>query len=73
MKLLAHVATFLGAAAIGAGVAMLVAPETGEELRARIRIKLQEYGIIPTDDVDELVERIAIELEESNDEEAENE
>ena len=55
--------TFLVGAAVGATA--LLTPTTGEELRERIRLILQKKGIIAADDVDELVELIASEVEES--------
>ena len=49
-------ATFLAGAAVGAVVAALLTPTTGEDLRARIKMMLQKKGIIAADDIDELVE-----------------
>ena len=57
--------TFLVGAAVGAAATALLTPTTGEELRERIRLILQKKGIIAADDVDELVELIASEVEES--------
>ena len=56
-------ATFLAGAAVGAGVAALLTPTTGEDLRARIKMMLQKKGIIAADDIDELVDLIASEVE----------
>ncbi len=56
-------ATFLLGALVGAGVAALLTPTTGPELRDRIRLILQKRGILPTARVDELVEIIASEVE----------
>ena len=56
-------ATFLAGAAIGAVVAALLTPTTGEDLRARIKMMLQKKGIIAADDIDELVDLIASEVE----------
>ncbi len=50
---------------VGAAATALLTPTTGEELRERIRLILQKKGIIAADDVDELVELIASEVEES--------
>ena len=36
---------------------------TGPELRARIKVILQKRGIIAADDIDELVEMIAAQVE----------
>ncbi len=58
--------TFLLGAAIGAAATALLTPVTGEELRARIRMILQKKGIIAADDIDELVEMIATQVEENN-------
>ncbi len=57
--------TFLVGAAVGAAATALLTTTTGEELRERIRLILQKKGIIAADDVDELVELIASEVEES--------
>ena len=56
-------ATFLAGAAVGAVVAALLTPTTGEDLRARIKMILQKKGIIAADDIDELVDLIASEVE----------
>ncbi|MDE6854131.1 MAG: YtxH domain-containing protein [Muribaculaceae bacterium] len=57
--------TFLAGAAVGAAVAALLTPTTGPELRERIKVILQKHGIIPADDIDELVEMIAGQIEEN--------
>ena len=57
--------TFLVGAAVGAAATALLTPTTGAALRERIRLILQKKGIIAADDVDELVELIASEVEES--------
>lgn len=59
-------ATFLLGAAIGAAATALFTPVTGEELRARIRVILQKKGIIAADEIDDLVEMIATQVEEKN-------
>jgi len=46
-------------------VTALLTPTTGDELRERIKLILQKKGIIAADDVDELVEMIASEVEEA--------
>ena len=56
-------ATFLAGAAVGAVVAALLTPTTGEDLRARIKMMLQKKGIIAADDIDELVDLMASEVE----------
>lgn len=56
---------FLGGAFVGAAAAALFTPVTGEELRDRIRKVLIEKGVIATDEIEDFVERIALEMEES--------
>lgn len=58
--------TFLLGAAVGAVAAALLTPTTGEELRARIKVILQKHGIIAADDINELVEMIACQVEDSS-------
>lgn len=60
--------SFLLGAAIGAAAAALFTPVTGEELRARIRVILQKKGIIAADEIDDLVEMIATQVEEKTQE-----
>ena len=55
--------TFLLGAAVGAAATALLTPATGPELRARIKVILQKKGIIAADDIDELVEIIAAQVE----------
>lgn len=57
--------TFLFGAAVGAAAAALLTPTTGPELRARIKVILQKRGIIAADDIDELVEMIAAQVEDN--------
>ena len=57
--------TFVLGGAVGAAVTALLTPTTGDELRERIKLILQKKGIIAADDVDELVEMIASEVEEA--------
>ena len=57
--------TFVLGEAVGAAVTALLTPTTGDELRERIKLILQKKGIIAADDVDELVEMIASEVEEA--------
>lgn len=56
--------TFIFGAAVGAAATALLTPTTGPELRARIKVILQKKGIIAADDIDELVEMIAAQVEE---------
>lgn len=58
---------FLAGLAIGAAATALFTPMTGDELRARIKVILQKKGIIASDDIDELVEMIAAQVEEKKD------
>lgn len=60
--------SFLLGAAIGAAATALFTPVTGEELRARIRVILQKKGIIAADEIDDLVEMIATQVEEKTQE-----
>lgn len=57
--------TFLGGALVGAAVAALVTPESGADLRARIRTLLRKRGWLPLCQVeeDEYVEMIAARIE----------
>ncbi len=59
MKGLEFVLAFLGGAAVGAIVGLLMAPEKGEDTRARIVRFLKEKGIsLKKEDIDELVKKI---------------
>ncbi|MBO4978622.1 MAG: YtxH domain-containing protein [Muribaculaceae bacterium] len=57
--------TFLAGAAVGAVATALLTPTTGEDLRARIKVILQRKGLIAADDMDDLVEMIATEVEQN--------
>ena len=60
MKSLTLLSAFLGGAIVGAGAALLLAPEKGEELRTRICKILRKNGIkISDDEVDALVAELA--------------
>ncbi len=55
---------FLGGAIVGAGAALLFAPEKGADLRKRIVELLRSKGIICSEsDVDELVEQLTRDLD----------
>lgn len=54
---------FIGGAVVGAAIALLFAPEKGEDLRDRIKEVLKKHGINPGDkDIDEVVNEITEEL-----------
>lgn len=55
--------TFVFGLAVGAAATALLTPTTGPELRERIRTILRKKGLIAADDIDELVEMIAAEVE----------
>lgn len=56
---------FLGGAVVGCAAAILFAPESGKDLRNRIKTMLRQKGIDFTDDdIDALVEQIASEIKE---------
>ena len=60
MKSMILISAFLGGAIAGAGAALLLAPEKGEELRTRICRILRKNGIkISDDEVDALVAELA--------------
>ncbi len=57
---------FLGGAIVGAGAALLFAPEKGEDLRDQIKSLCRKYGIGKNKaeaEVDRLVDEIAAEVE----------
>lgn len=55
---------FLGGAIVGAGAAVLFAPEKGADLRARIADLLRKKGIICSDDeIDALVEQLTTQID----------
>lgn len=65
---------FLGGAAVGAVVALLLAPESGEKTRKRIFRFLKSNGLLPAqigddiadgkDEIDALMEQISAEIKE---------
>ncbi|HRF69693.1 MAG TPA: YtxH domain-containing protein [Muribaculum sp.] len=58
------ISAFVGGALVGAGAALLFAPEKGADLRERICDILRKKGIICSEtDVDALVERLTQDLE----------
>lgn len=55
---------FIGGAIAGAGAALLLAPEKGEDVRRRIVDLLRKKGIICTDsEIDALVEQLTTEID----------
>ncbi len=55
---------FIGGAIVGAGAAVLFAPEKGEDVRARIAELLRKKGIICSDnEIDALVEQLTTEID----------
>lgn len=54
---------FLFGALAGAVAALLLAPESGADLRFRIKTLLKKKGYIKPDEIDILAERIACEIE----------
>lgn len=64
MRSLSIFLAVLGGAAVGAAAGLLLAPESGDVTRERIKHYLREKGIYPRDDhkLDELVDEIASEL-----------
>lgn len=50
---------FIGGVILGAGVALLLTPVKGADLRTRLKKKLNEHSIIMSDvEVDELIARL---------------
>jgi len=55
---------FIGGAIVGAGAAVLFAPEKGEDIRARIADLLRKKGIICSDnEIDAPVEQLTTEID----------
>ncbi len=55
---------FIGGALVGAGAAILFAPEKGEDLRARIKNLLRKKGLICSEnEIDALVEQLTTEID----------
>ena len=51
--------TFLGGAALGALVALLIAPDSGSNTRKKLRHKLKEHGIdLNKEEFNELIDRL---------------
>lgn len=55
---------FLGGALVGAGAAMLFAPQKGSDLRRRIKEVLQKKGILCTEsEIDALVAQLTADID----------
>lgn len=55
---------FLGGAVVGAGAALLFAPEKGQDVRERIAALLRKKGILCSDnEIDELVEQLTTQID----------
>ncbi|MBS5436282.1 MAG: YtxH domain-containing protein [Muribaculaceae bacterium] len=64
MNNLTILSAFLGGAIVGAGAALLFAPEKGEDLRERIKGILRKRGICCNDkEIDALVEQLTTEID----------
>ena len=64
MKGLSVLYAFLGGAILGCGLALLYAPESGSDLRTRIKEMLKKKGIDFSDDeVEQLVNQISAQIE----------
>jgi len=62
MKATTLLAAFVGGALVGAGAAMLFAPEKGEDLRAQIKALMKKHGLCKCaceKEIDGLVDQIA--------------
>lgn len=63
MNSITAISAFLGGAIVGAAAALLLAPEKGEDTRARIREILRRKGILCSDsEIDALVEQLTTEI-----------
>lgn len=68
MKATNIIAAFLGGAIVGAGAALLFAPEKGEDLRDQIKTLLKKYGVCKCsrqEEFEEIVDQIAEEIKEA--------
>jgi gas vesicle protein len=64
IKSLSLLYAFLGGAILGCGLALLYAPESGKDLRTRIKELLKKKGIDFSDDeVEQLVNQISAQIE----------
>lgn len=66
---ISHLAMFIGGAMLGAIIALLLAPESGSETRAKINEKLKEKGInLSKEQLDEFIDFIKKKFNLKNDE-----
>ena len=68
MRGLTLISAFVGGAIVGAGAALLFAPEKGEELREQIKDLLKKYGVCKCskeEELDTIVDEIAAEIKKS--------
>ena len=59
---------FLGGAIVGAGAALLFAPEKGEDMRGQIKHLLKKYGVCKCtkeEELETIVDEIAAEIKKS--------
>ncbi len=64
MSNLSMLYAFIGGAIVGAGAAILFAPEKGEDIRARIADLLLKKGILCSDnEIDALVEQLTTQID----------
>ena len=64
MSNLSMLYAFIGGAIVGAGAALLFAPEKGEDIRARIADLLRKKGILCSDnEIDALVEQLTTQID----------
>lgn len=64
MSNLSMLYAFIGGAIVGAGAAILFAPEKGEEVRIRISELLRKKGILCSDnEIDALVEQLTTQID----------
>ena len=54
---------FLGGIAVGAVAGLLLAPDKGSETRERVREYLKKKGILPSNEIDILIEELSSETE----------
>lgn len=67
MRTVNIIAAFVGGAIAGCGIALLLAPEKGEDMRDQIKTVLKKYGLCKCsrrEQLEEIVDQIAEELNE---------